>query len=327
MEKFADIRNIFGHHPEQNKTPSFDVLKTLIFNENNNWTNNKTPKQLIEYGKQPPLGVAELHQQGFNGEGVTVAIIDQPLAVDHPEYKGKIVAYKNFCDGNDEDSKSVSSMHGPAVASLLVGTNVGVAPSAKVIYAAVPMWQNDAEYGIKALKWILQENEKLPADKKIKFVSISTSFGAKMLFKNYEKWNKLVKEVQSQDICIVECTQENNFVGPGFVDYKTKQFKYGFADRAHDKPFDKVHVPTSLRTTAESYDNVNFSYTYWGVGGLSWGRPFAAGVLCLGQQANPSLSAFELKDLLIQTAQENGHIISPQSFVQLAKQKSNIASV
>ena len=50
---------------------------------------------------------------------VNVAIIDQPLALDHPEYKGKIASYKIFTPENYE--MNVSSMHGPAVTSFLVG--------------------------------------------------------------------------------------------------------------------------------------------------------------------------------------------------------------
>jgi subtilisin family serine protease len=73
-----------------------------------------------------------LHTAGITGRGVAVAIIDQPMFQDHPEFAGRIVAYRDF------GTESESSMHGPAVTSLLAGTNTGTAPEAKVYYASVP---------------------------------------------------------------------------------------------------------------------------------------------------------------------------------------------
>jgi hypothetical protein len=36
----------------------------------------------------PGLGVRELHEEGITGKGVTVAIIDQNMILDHPEFQG-----------------------------------------------------------------------------------------------------------------------------------------------------------------------------------------------------------------------------------------------
>ena len=57
-------------------------------------------------------------------------------------------------------------------------------------------------------------------------------------------------------------------------------------------------------------------------GGLSWGIPYAVGVLCLGQQAGRNLDAFELKDALIETAAENNCIINPYQFIQRVEELS-----
>ena len=85
-------------------------------------------EQLLEEGKDPGLGVRELHEQGITGEGVNVAIIDQNLLLDHPEYADRVAAY--YDSGCGEEISG--SMHGPAVLSLLAGETIGVAPGATV---------------------------------------------------------------------------------------------------------------------------------------------------------------------------------------------------
>lgn len=121
----------------------------------------------------------------------------------------------------------------------------------------------------------------------------------------------------------MECSEGKRFASAGYIDYFSKEFKYGFPNRPmYRAQVGNVHVPNSLRTVAESYDNKNFSYAYNGVGGLSWGIPYATGVLCLGQQVNPKSTAFELRDLLIETAQTNKCVIDPNGFIEKVKEKS-----
>ena len=50
---------------------------------------------ILERAKNPGLGVRSIHRRGITGKGVRVAIIDQNLCLDHPEYNGKIAAYKD----------------------------------------------------------------------------------------------------------------------------------------------------------------------------------------------------------------------------------------
>ena len=88
----------------------------------------------------PGLGIRALHEAGVTGQGITAAIIDQPVIPEHPEFKGKIVKYHYFGADNPPDT---GSMHGPAVTSLLVGENIGTAPGAKVYFAAIPIGTYD----------------------------------------------------------------------------------------------------------------------------------------------------------------------------------------
>lgn len=322
-EKFDDLRESIMHYHQTHgivETPELDTLVTLSFNQGTKWTDDTLPKKILEYGKVPPLGIKALHKKGLNGNGINVAIIDQPLALDHPEYRGKIAEYRTF--GPEGYNFKISSMHGPAVTSLLVGENLGTAPKAKVYYAATPTWLKDAQYESQALKWLIDLNKTLPAQKRIKFVSVSAAPGDPTMRNkaSTELWLKTVQEAEKADMCVVECTDGNRFVNGGYIDYQTKQFKYGFPKYPYLRPvIGSVHVPNSLRTVAESYDNQHFSYSFDGNAGLSWGIPYAVGVLCIGQQINPALSASKLKNLLIETAATNNCIIAPEKFVEAVK--------
>lgn len=328
IEKFKDLRliDIYNIGPKQTlSVPDIDTLTTLSFNLSTKWNDNTLPNQVLEYGKIPPLDVTLLHKKGITGKRINVAIIDQPLALSHPEYKDRIVEYKDFCP---EAEKEISSMHGPAVTSLLAGKSIGSAPDVNLYYASVPQWLGDAIYESNALKWIMKINHSLNQDEKIKFVSVSAAPGNKFMRpKNSKLWLETVEEAKKEGILVVECSEENRFLTAGYLTYKTNEFNYGFPNQKMNRPqVGEVHVPNSLRTIAESYDNINFSYAYNGVGGLSWGIPYAVGILCLAQQVNNNLTAFELKQLLIKSASKNNHVINPIDFIkQVEMQKSKLS--
>ena len=147
------------------------IVATLRFNQKTVWPGRVGlfADRLLKKAMNPGLGIRHLHKQGITGKGINVAIIDQPMYLDHPEFAGKVVAYHDVGCGTE------SSMHGPAVASLLVGTNCGTAPDARVYYAAAPSWKKDAAYYAKGLDWIIAQNEKLPEGEKIRVVSVSAS--------------------------------------------------------------------------------------------------------------------------------------------------------
>jgi len=121
----ADLRNL-------NLSADPTLPPTLTYNPLTQWpTPDKLPAgfdpaQVLEAGKNPGLGVRAVHARGITGAGINVAIVDQPMFTDHPEYDGKVVAYHDVGRGNQ------ASMHGPAVASLLVGTSCGTAPRARL---------------------------------------------------------------------------------------------------------------------------------------------------------------------------------------------------
>lgn len=76
----------------------------------------------------------QLHQKGITGQGISIAIVDQTLLVDHVEYRDRVLYYDDFGTGKS------SSMYGPTVASIAVGKTTGVAPAAN-LFSSLPNFE------------------------------------------------------------------------------------------------------------------------------------------------------------------------------------------
>lgn len=70
--------------------------------------------------------------RGYTGKGAVVAVIDSGFNVSHPELSGKVIGQMRVRDGST-DVTSASNMHGTAVASVIAGNTVGVAPDARLL--------------------------------------------------------------------------------------------------------------------------------------------------------------------------------------------------
>lgn len=334
IPQYSDVRVLSGSVSEikkieeDNYAPE-DII-TYTFNMDTIFPGNeKLAAQVLENGKNPGLGICKLHQQGITGKGVKVAIIDQNLAQPfHPEFSERIIEYKDFGTNQPVDS---GSMHGPAVASLLVGNSCGVAPDAELYFAAAPSWTGDSHYYAEALRWIIETNRGLPSGKKIRVVSVSAApSGTGSPFEeNLEEWDDAVAEAQAEGILVLDCREDNKtgIIAPGYYDPEKPDdvtlFKTGFPTMPSDIQLDgSIFVPTSFRATAEQYSANHNSYQFTGQGGLSWGIPYAAGVLALGWQVDQSLTNEEIIKLLFDSAyidSSGNKIINPPAFIDSIK--------
>jgi subtilisin family serine protease len=317
-----------------NLSSRMGLITTLTFNQQSVWPvaarlpMGNNPVVLLKKAMNPGLGVRSLHRQSITGKGINVAIIDQPLYLDHPEFAGKIVKYY------DTGCESESSMHGPAVTSLLVGTNCGTAPEARVYYAAAPSWKKDADYYAKALDWIIEQNEDLPASEKIRVVSVSAApSGAGSPFdKNQQMWDEACARAEKAGILVLDCTTHHGFISSCWCSADepedVKKCTPGYPGQPPQSYPGRILVPSSPRTTAEEYDKGKFGYQYCGRGGLSWAIPYCAGVLAMGWQINPALSPEQMRQLLFQSAYVTPggeKIINPREFINLVK-KTKVSS-
>ncbi len=143
----------------------------------------------------PIIGANALRQQGIDGRGVTIAVLDSGIDRDHPDFAGRIVAERCFCDnlngtgccpsadveragpGAAEDDHG----HGTHVTGIAAGGGAvapaGVAPLANIV--AVKVLDSENRFRsftqiYRALEWI--------ADQRLDVDVINMSLGSDALF-------------------------------------------------------------------------------------------------------------------------------------------------
>ncbi|MFS8522001.1 MAG: S8 family serine peptidase [Micromonosporaceae bacterium] len=102
----------------------------------------------------PQIGAPTAWQQGYDGSGLTVAVLDTGIDTDHPDLAGAVVEERDFTGtGTADDGHG----HGTHVAGIIAGsgaasggTYVGVAPGAELVNGKV---LDDAGNG--QLSWVL----------------------------------------------------------------------------------------------------------------------------------------------------------------------------
>jgi len=275
------------------------------------------PRELLKKGKNPGLGIRDLHEQDINGKGIGIAIIDQPLLLGHEEYTSRIIRY---------DATGLQrfppQMHGSPIVSIAVGKEIGVAPAAVLTYFAVPMWEKSNLPYIRSFRRIFQLDEILPAEEKIRAVSIST--GVFSSNKGFKEWQSVLEEAENKGIFVATCD-------PDFLDYGTLTL---LENQDPDDPnnyipgkyageHDLLRIPTGNKTIA-SHRGVDV-YTFERQGGMSWAAPYLAGLAALAFQVNPGIKPAKIKELLVKTATKTkaGPIINPKAFIESVKTLQN----
>lgn len=219
-------------------------MQDIAFGEGTVWPKDlsKCPKgyerqdDIIEFGKNPGLGIRSLHKKGIDGSGMRMAIIDQPLS-DHVEYHDNLVHYEEIGYGQEwieelgGKKADDGSMHGSAVASIAVGKNCGIAPKAKLYYFAAELFHTDengqialdknkkpvytAEYYAKALDRVLQINKSLPDKEKIQVVSISWGAQEKEGTLHSDLWKKTLEKAKKEGLFVLTPASREEY-GLGF---------------------------------------------------------------------------------------------------------------
>jgi subtilisin family serine protease len=120
----------------------------------------------------PRIGAPAAWSAGYDGAGVTVAVLDSGIDSTHPDLAGKVRAQQNFVSGEEDDLDRAG--HGTHVASTIAGTGAasggrlkGVAPGAKLLDGKVCTVDYCPESAILAgMQWAA-------ADQKAKIVNLS----------------------------------------------------------------------------------------------------------------------------------------------------------
>ena len=301
------------------------VLATITFDNYTAWPRGSrmpkefSPTRLLAWGKAPGLGVGKLHQQGIAGKGVSVAFVDQPLPLNHKGLKGIGLTYTKVRLTPGESDES--SYHGPPVASLLAGREIGVAPGVKLYYYAHPPWLHDQSTHADALRAVIQQNRALPEGQKIRCVGFSDSPDPKE--KNVEAYQAAIAEAEAEGILVVDVLRPVRLAPAGIQPLANKEEPKNWRLSGWGKELagpGRLLVPADGRTTAA--DGLqDDTVAYFAQGGLSWSVPYVVGTLALGWQVDPGLTNQNAALYLMESATpvEGGVLINPPGFVELVR--------
>lgn len=329
---------------DANLNDKIDDLKNFRFDSKTKWPNNLpdgfNPKLLMELGKDPGLNIKSLHEKGITGKGIGIAIIDQSLLVNHEEYKHQLMLYHSYSSLNN----NISSQHGPAVASIAVGKNIGVAPESKLYFIAddyALYTSNDdsgnrtinLEYYIKDIERLIELNKTLNYNEKIRVISISVGFDNNQ--KNIDEFNSAVIKARGEGIEIL-CYGDGNLMN----EYSGMGRKlYGNPNLIEDlRPSNlgslneeyPLLVPMNNRTLA-SGSGVS-DYDYMPIGGVSWIVPYIAGLYSLSCQVKPDITFRDFTNIarrtgkMVTVSDETGTysfglVIDPESIIAELQRK------
>lgn len=270
-------------------------------------------KKIMTLGENPGLNIQQLHEKGITGVGVGIAIIDQPLLVDHVEYANQLRLYE---EADDLKNLNISaSMHGLAVASIAVGKTVGVAPEADLYFIGTNFCSQGTYETVnfsclaKSVRRILEINESLPEDRKIRVISISIGWRPDSI--GIEDIKAAIQEAKNMGILVVSSSLEEThgfkfhslgrqpLADPNdFQSYEPGIFwAKNFYEGQHFS--DRLLVPMDSRTTA-SPTGID-DYVFYREGGWSWSIPYIAGVYALAAQAKPNITPDEFWSLAMKT--------------------------
>jgi hypothetical protein len=263
------------------------------------------PQRIRELGLNPGLGVRQLHHRGITGRGIAIGIIDQPLLVDHVEYRDRLRLYEEIHVFMGEPN---AAMHGAAVASIALGKTVGVAPGADLYFIAethgeVKNGQFDWDFKplAQAIERLLDVNRQLPSASRIRVISISVGWSRGQ--KGFDEANAAVERATREGVFVISTAIEqthklafhglgreplkdpDDFASYGLGSWWARSFLDG---QRRFPPGTRLLVPMDSRSTASPTGAKD--YVHYAGGGWSWSVPYLAGLYALGCQVREDLT-------------------------------------
>lgn len=146
----------------------------------------QTYQRLPAWAPQWPeaSGIAQAHAQSIKGQGTLVCVLDTGVDADHAELRRKVIDFRYIpLDPKSGPMRNVrgfdSDGHGTHVSSIIAGRNIGVAPEADLMVAAVlesETLRTSLERVVVALNWVLAQFEDPANQDKPVIVNMSLGF-------------------------------------------------------------------------------------------------------------------------------------------------------
>jgi len=298
------------------------------------------PYRLLRINKNPGLRVEKIHEKGIQGQGISVAIIDQNILTNHREYERNLKWYEEDSYWHDKPA----SVHGTAAASLLVGNSVGMAPRARLFYFAAALKYKDGFLDAMPiadnLQKIIELNTKLPPSIKIKAIAILRGFNPQD--NGFEAFSAAKNKLEKEGVAIF--TTDDVYTLSRVHGADNPNLEYFYCRPAYwlmPKEYQKIYdlsadnqdllIPTDYRTAAAPTDTTD--YAFYATGGLTWGVTYVTGLYALGAQIDPSLtkekflqawdeSATDMSCLYSDTSFTARHFVRPVALAQKLAEES-----
>jgi len=267
----------------------------------------------------PHIQVPRLWDEGLNGEGVRIAIIDTGIDAGHPDFEGRIVDTADFTGEGPDDGHG----HGTHCAGIAAGSGAssdgkyrGVAPEASIYAAKVLRSDGDGMMSdvMAGIDWAVAQGVQI----------ISLSLGGPGPCDGNDALCELCDAAIEQGTVVVVAAGND---GPGAytvgspgcarrvitVGASTDQDRVAvFSSRGPTvdgrlKPDILLPGTDIIATRAENTSlGTPINQYYISASGTSMATPHAAGVCALLLQANPDLTPEEIKTRLMSTAIDLG---------------------
>ncbi len=292
------------------------MLKHLSFDDDTfkntpaeNLPKDFKPDEIIEKGRDAGCNTKAMHEMGYTGKGIKVAIIDTPILANHESIKSSIVGYEVM--NNDLANGNEAYYHGQAVADILVGKKDGIAPDSKLVYFSGADSTADR---LQALRRIVEIDKKSSPEDKIKVLSISWDIEVESDGEQiYNEYNNLLKQLHNDGvfISIAGFSMLNKDINGVEMDYGSLKKKSqngnpddysnytGYSGFRLDNP---LLIPAGDRTVASARGENE--YRHDSKYSTSWTVPALAGFYTCA----------------LQCATENGIELTPAKFYELAKE-------
>ena len=244
-----------------------------------------------------------LFYKGVTGRGIKVGIIDTKFNFNDLEFQdqngnSRVVFSEDFYPQEYPPESEV--YHGRAVASLLAGSQAGIAPEAELyLFNSRDDWEQSERLDI--LKFILENNIKLD-------VLCMASY-----FKDSQESRELIQELKNRGITYIDSPVFwNNFSYGRIQDkeveldnllqekYDNRQLLDGKIKEWMDELPSKIIIPCAGRT----HSQIGGGYQYNGVGCASWSIPQVAGLYCLAKQIDKDISYDDFIKSIKETASQ-----------------------
>lgn len=325
-----------------------DSLLKSDFDDFTVWPETNLPqafsyREIRERGRDPGLKIRKLHSLGLTGKGALIAFIDQPLLVEHEEYRNRLRGYGEV--GLPERGVQ-ASMHGPAVVSIAIGKSCGVAPGAEFMYRSAFSFDPSGDRG-KTMKFkaeAIQDLIRAARSQGFPIKVLSLSIGWELETPGGREMEEAVERARGLGMFVVSSSMGRHYgfkaqvlgrdplEDPNLIKaYHPPGFAWRHFRRSPRDVPDRLLIPGGSRTLADPHGQ--FSYQYQRKAAWSWMVPWISGLYALAYQMNENVSPEEFWKIALETGLEYevevegrkfiyGKIIQPiQLISEMAKRK------